>query len=132
MVFLILKSYIYNQDAPYVGIDINGKQFKIHKGDEVHFNGELFATEDGHLFALSEERRKWFTRLFSQKEEEYYTELHHQAAIAALQGLLSDHVLLQACLKAGKQLKTDIQTAAARNAVSYADALIKELKYDHE
>ena len=130
MKFSRYKKYKYNQHAPYVGIDVLGENFKICEGDEIEVesDGELFRTSDGHCFALPTDKMEWFTRIFSEEERNYYIALHHQAAIAAMQGLLSDHTTLEVCVKAEGIAGIDAQTFAARFAVSYANALIKELK----
>lgn len=46
----------------------------------------------------------------------------------AMQGLLSDSTSLECCIDAGKQLRISLTTAIARNAIAYANALIKELE----
>ena len=125
---MTLKRYVYNQHLPYASIDTKGEKFKINEGDIVLFNGKLFATSDGHQFALSEDNRKWFTRLYTEEEESYFIKLRHQAAIAAMQGLLSDAETVKSTIMAGKQAGIGFQTVVARNAVVYADALINELK----
>lgn len=61
-----------------------------------------------------------------------FEDLRSRAAIAAMQGLLSDKATIEVCMGACDKTGIDIQTVVARNAVSYADALIKELKEQYE
>lgn len=123
-----MKKYKYNAVLPFVTIDTDGVRLKITKGDIVAFDGKSFCTEYGRKFALKEKDLVYFSRFYTESENEIFDKLHRQAAVAAMQGLLSDSTTIAACFDVG----IDREICIAKSAVAYADALIKELKENYD
>ena len=55
-------------------------------------------------------------------------ELRNQAAVSAMQGLLSDNATINALTKDCFKDNMELENKVAMRAVAYADALIKELQ----
>ena len=60
-------------------------------------------------------------------EPDYWTKLHHQAAIAAMQGMLSNSLYMEKFIKYAVQGDSLIDVAT-QNAFDYATALVNRLK----
>ena len=64
-------------------------------------------------------------------EEHDWDALRNQAAIAAMQGILSNNDTMHAAVCAADETMS-AQVVVARNAIAYADALVQELKANKE
>ena len=63
---------------------------------------------------------------------DYWARLEHQAAIAAMQGILSDPVLLEATLTNAKKFDLTGPQAVAIDAYHYAHALVEKMKEERK
>lgn len=63
-----------------------------------------------------------------KKETDWIT-LRHQAAIAAMQGIIGNDIMRKTCYDLAEKHKITSQESFAATAVSFADALIESLKH---
>lgn len=64
-------------------------------------------------------------------EPDYYTRLEHQAAIAAMQGMLNNSLLIASLLKVNKSHE-DIVAEVTDTAIRYAHALVEKYKKEEK
>lgn len=112
-----MKARIKGTDAPFTEIDM--VQLKdsdiLYKADVMEFEHDTISTE---LHTYDQVQQKVTTNEIMQ---DYWTWCRHQAAIAAMQGLLSNPGLLDhACL--------DYRISVIDAANSYANELVEQLK----
>lgn len=65
--------------------------------------------------------------LSSEDDPDYWARLEHQAAIAAMQGMLNNSLLITGLLKVNKSHE-DIVTEVTGTAIRYAHALVEKYK----
>ena len=63
----------------------------------------------------------------TEENFDYWTRLEHQAAIAAMQGMLNNSLLTTGLLKAGKSHE-DFVDEVTSTAIRYAHALVEKMK----
>ena len=118
-----MKKYKYVCDLPYA-YEKDGIIHHINKGDVVNREGKSFRTKDGYIIALSDERlEKWFKPVPDLEERGYWISLFHQAAIAAMQGFISNGVV-------DKGNADDSRKFLAETSIKTARKLIGELMKD--
>lgn len=64
---------------------------------------------------------------FISSDSDYWTRLEHQAAIAAMQGMLNNSLLITGLLKVNKSHE-DIVAEVTGTAIRYAHALVEKYK----
>lgn len=62
------------------------------------------------------------------KDDDYWTRLEHQAAIAAMQGILSNQRVIEALINS----KATMEQVIPRNAYRFAHALVEKMKNTNE
>lgn len=80
------------------------------------------ALQQGKVEALRQEVAEM------NKEREYWQQVHIQAAIAAMQGMLSSKETMESITRQAEKHNISVQTALAVLSVNDADALVEELK----
>ena len=69
---------------------------------------------------------------FIDAPEDYWTRLEHQAAIGAMQGILSNQPLLTIIAKQSEKYAISLQQAVANDAYNYAHALVEKMKEERK
>jgi len=128
----MIRNYIYNSSTPLRLIDINGEMFDLHLGDMISFDGNHYEY-CSHKFTIETNRSKeLFIKHLSEEEYRYRRQLHDKAAIAAMQGMLSNpwwmEQINKECVESRKTHKSeDFSDVLSEYADMYADNLVKHL-----
>ena len=89
-------------------------------------NGYFYSSGSLDFESLTEESTDVKEKSFPKHEPDYYTKLHHQAAIAAMQGILSNDELLNDIFKG--VYPTERPKYLANRIDEYTSALVNKLK----
>lgn len=128
-----MKKYVYQCIPPY-RIEVFDGVVDIQKGDvitKLYEEGKYshcLTDNSVSVSILSEHIEKFFKRVFTKKEEECYQQLRCKAAVAAMQGIMSNLELISRVSLNSKTSNISAQQELAELSVTYADALVKALQ----
>lgn len=123
-----MRDYVYTEILPYRICDSIGRTIDIHKGETV----TLIAGEEDYVYfknydefhIKTEDVKKYFRKVFSEEERKYYKELRDKAAVAAMQGILSNAPYIVAI----DDNNEDTIKAIANDALVHANTLVNKIQ----
>lgn len=123
-----MRDYVYTDILPYRICDSIGRTIDIHKGETV----TLIAGKEDYVFfnnyyefhIKTEDVKKYFLKVFSPEERKYYKELRDKAAVAAMQGILSNAPYIAAIDDSNE----DTIKAIANDALAHANTLVNKIQ----
>jgi len=124
-----MRKFICISSVPYV-VNNGGFRITFQKGDSisaVYTEGDIVhcTTDFGHSFCIQKkDLDKSFEREFDYKEKKYYQQLRDKAAVAAMQGILSNAPYIAAI----DDDNEDTIKSIANDALVHANALVNKIK----
>lgn len=123
-----MRDYVFTEILPYRICGSMGSVIEIHKGETV----TLIAGEEDYVYfknydefhIKTEDVKKYFCKVFSSEERKYYKELRDKAAVAAMQGILSNAPYIAAI----DDNNEDTIKAIANDALVHANTLVNKIQ----